>query len=40
MEEGFAVCHGDFEVGLVEGWGDGAFVFGGDFGHEGWWFCR
>ena len=38
VEEGFAVGHGDFEVGLVEGWGDGAFCFCGDFCHEDGWF--
>ena len=38
MEEGFAVGHGDLEVGLVEGWWDVAFRFGGDLGHEGWGF--
>lgn len=34
VEEGFAVGHGDFEVGLFEGRGDGGVVFGGDFRHE------
>lgn len=34
VEEGFAVGHGDFEVGLFKGRGDRGVVFGGDFGDE------